>query len=161
MAEVLSSIKALDIRANTVVKATHVDLTASTTITPQTHGSRLLAVNKTAGSDITLTVDTAKAPGVSYHFVYHGSGVSGDDVIIACQGATDSIAGCVTHVDTSAGDAAAGVRANAGTHDKITVTTPAAFDITLTSNTAVGDSTASWIIGGTVVSATAPAFSST
>lgn len=161
MAEILTSLKALDVKSNAVVSADHVDLTASTAIKPQTHGSRLLAVNKTSGSDITLTVDTAKAPGISYHFVYHGNGVSGDDVIIACQGATDSIAGGVTHVDTSASDPASGVRANGGTHDKLTITTPAAFDITLTSNTSVGASTASWIIGGTVVSATAPAFSST
>ena len=63
-------------------------------------------------------------------------------------------------LDTGATDAASGVRANAGTHDKLTITTPAGFNVNLTSNTSVGDATASWIISGYTVGATAPTFAS-
>ena len=155
MAEVLGSIK-----SNTVVKADHVDLIASTAINPQTHGSRLLAINKTIGADLTFTLDTVKAPGVNYNFVYQGNGVAGNDIVIICQGASDTFSGSLTHVDTGATDAASGVRANAGTHDKLTITTPAGFNVNLTSNTSVGDATASWIISGYTVGATAPTFAS-
>lgn len=162
MAEVLRSLKALDIKSNGVVQATHVDLSATTTsINPQTHGSRLLVVTNPTGSAVTLTMDTAKAPGINYHFVYGGDAVAANNIIIACESTSDKMSGSLSFIDTNYPDGSGADRADAVADDKLTLASAAAFDITLTSNTAVGDANASWIINGYTVGATAPAFSST
>ena len=116
---------------------------------------RIIAISNMV-ADVTLTLP-APEDGLTYRFVYKGTAADAQNFIINTDSSLNPMSGGVVHLDTdagAAGDEVVPVFANGATHDILTVTTPAAgTDITIFAV----DTT--WYITGTVVSATAPAFS--
>jgi len=104
----------------------------------------------------TLTLPTA-AKGLSYEFMYIGAAADAQNWVIQAAATTALAKGGVVHLDAdagSAGDEVVPVYANGSSNYILTVTTPEVG----TSIKVISDGTY-WYVNGTVVSATAPAFS--
>ena len=82
MAEITSSKNLNQVEVSNVkYSPTTVLLSANTTITPQTHSGRVLAVTD-GGAGATFTVDAPKTAGIHYKFVYAGENKVGGEIII-------------------------------------------------------------------------------
>jgi hypothetical protein len=127
---------------------------ATYTVLADDSGSTIVLPNLTAS--ITMTLPRAVA-GLEYTFMYGGAAADAQNWIINTGAATELYAGGVVHLDSDAQDLAdevVPVFADFVNDDTLTVTTPTAG----TSIHVISDGT-SWYVNGTVVSATAPAFS--
>lgn len=153
MAEITSNLKLLNLQGSNV-EQTHVELTANTAINPQTHSNRELLVADAVG-DLKFTLDDPERAGIHYRFKYGGTAANAQNVLIKTQTATNNFSGSIIHTSTDT-DVSTAVRADADTHDTLTITAPGNFDINCLSN-----GTATWHVwGSTAGSGTDPAFSS-
>ena len=108
----------------------------------------------TASCTITLP---APADGLVYEFIGYGAAADAQNWVVDAAASGDLMKGGVVHLDSdagSAGDEVVDVYANGSSHYILTITTPGAG----TNVKFVSDGTY-WYVSGTVVSATAPAFS--
>lgn len=107
-------------------------------------------------ADCTVTLPPVEN-GLKFELMYVGAAADAHDWTINASATTELFKGGVVHVDTDAGaggDEIVPVYADFSDDDTLTVTTPEAGTLI----TLVSDGT-SWLVTGTVVSATAPAFS--
>lgn len=157
MAEIVSDLKLANLSLSNVhVEPTPVVMTsdisaASASATHGDYSSRLLVVPQTYGSDRTYTLENPTANGLTYRFVYAGTSVAGNDVVIQTYTTAHTIKGVVSHLSTDSGICATVADDNAS--NRLTINTCSAMDLTLTSN-----STTNWVVSGSVSADTAPAF---
>ena len=129
---------------------------ANATLTAATNGGGVINLVPNGTQDNTYTLP-APVAGQSFTFVYAGGAADATDFIINTGSDTNFFIGGVTFHDTDAGPAAAEVSvvfSDGNSNSKLQVNTPAAANITV-----IAKDGTNWQIFGTVVSATAPAFS--
>jgi len=127
---------------------------ATYTVLAYNAGKLHMVPDLTATCTITLP---AAAKGLNYEFMYIGAAADAQNWVIQAAAATGVMKGGTVHLDAdagAAGDEVVPVYSNGSTNYILTVTTPEVG----TSVKVVSDGTY-WYVNGTVVSATAPAFS--
>ena len=147
MAEITSSKNLNQVEVSNVqYSPTTVLLSADTTITPQTHSGRVLAVTDVGGGGVTFTVDAPKTAGIHYKFVYAGENAIQGAVGIDCK-AGNLIHGAIHELSSDANSAAVAIRPNGTSEKQLNISANAlAFEINLVSN-----SSNQWYIWGKIV----------
>jgi hypothetical protein len=125
---------------------------ANATLTAATNGGGVINIVPDGTQDNTYTLP-APVAGVSFTFVYGGGAADATDFIINTGSNTNYFIGGVAFHDTDDG-AASVVFSDGNSNSKLQVNVPAAAQITVIAKDATN-----WQIFGTVVGATAPAFS--
>ena len=137
------------------VAAPHVAITDAATYTVLAENSGKVHMLPDLTADITITLPAPQA-GMEFEFVYGGAAADAQDWIFNTSATDVLYMGGVVHLDSdanAAGDEVVAVFADFSDDDAFTVLTPAAG----TRVRLFSDGT-SWLVEGTVVSATAPTF---
>ena len=121
-----------------------------TTLTAASNGGRVNVVPAIT-SNRTLTLPSPSA-GVSFKFIYGGAAEETENVIFDTGSDTNYFIGGVQHLDTNADNVS--VYSDGNSNSKLTLTDFGIMEI----NIVAKDGT-NWYIWGSVISATAPAFS--